>query len=135
MAEKLWWLDVSAKIDAYVQDKNQNMREGLNLKHSRSDIKFFTFSKAVYLEEDVFKYFYPFCLVNCSIGAAIVFKQNSYPAIILASVAMLEYVYFLFAFPVESWHFHKRALSTSLPYAQYLRETYIERFPDSYKAA
>lgn len=53
----------------------------------------------------------------------------------LSVAAMMEYVYFLFAFPVESWHFHRRALSTQQPYAQYLRDTYIERFPDSWKAA
>ena len=104
------------------------------MKHSKSDIKLFAFSKAVYLEEDVFKYFYPFCVVNCSIGAAVIFRQNSTPALMLAVVAMMEYAYFLFAFPVESWHFHRRALSTQQPYAQFLRDSYIERFPESWKA-
>lgn len=51
-----------------------------------------------------------------------------------ACIAMAEYVYFLFSFPVESWHFHKRALSWNKPYAQYLRDSYIERFPNTWKA-
>ena len=51
-----------------------------------------------------------------------------------ATVSMAEYIYFLFAFPVESWHYHKRALSKDKPYAQILRDTYIERFPESWKA-
>jgi hypothetical protein len=29
----------------------------------------------------------------------------------------MEYVYFLFAFPVEAWHYHRRALSTNKPYS------------------
>jgi hypothetical protein len=49
-------------------------------------------------------------------------------------MAMGEYVYFLFSFPVESWHFHKRAISKDKPYAQLLRDTYIQRFPNTRKA-
>lgn len=109
------------------------MKEDLDLRHSRQDIKLFKFTKAVYLEEDVFKYFYPFCLLNCTIGAGLIFRSHSIPVLILAAVATMEYVYFLFAFPVESWHFHKRALSTTQPYAQFLRDSYSERFPDSKK--
>ena len=65
---------------------------------------------------------------------AFVFRKNSYPVVGLACVAMAEYVYFLFAFPVEAFHFHKRALSRDQPYAQMIRDSYIERFPDSEKA-
>lgn len=50
------------------------------------------------------------------------------------SVSMAEYVYFLFAFPVEAWHFHKRAISKEKPYAQMIRDSYIERFPNTWKA-
>jgi hypothetical protein len=39
-------------------------------------------------------------------------------------VAAMEYVYFLFAFPVEAWHYHKRAISTNKPYSQFLRDSY-----------
>ena len=65
---------MSQKIDSFVYSRNSEIKENLNLKHSRKDIKIFSFSKAVYLEEDVFKYFYPFCMINCSIGSAIVFR-------------------------------------------------------------
>lgn len=134
MAEKLWRLDVSAQIESFVQQKNLKTKESLDLKHSRSDIKLFSFTKAVYLEEDVFKYFYPFCMLNCSVGSAFIFRQSSWPVIGLTLCATAEYVYFLFAFPVEAWHFHRRALSTNRPYAQYLRDSYVERFPDTHKA-
>lgn len=84
----------------------------------------FRFTKAAYLEEDVFKYFYPFCMINCTLGTGFVMRHSSWPVLAFAMVVTIEYVYFLFAFPVESWHFHKRALSTNLPYAQYLRDSF-----------
>lgn len=68
-------------------------------------------------------------------GTAIIFRKSSFPVILLASVATLEYVYFLFAFPVEEWHYHRRALSTNKPYSQFLRDSYRTRFPDSFKSA
>jgi hypothetical protein len=65
---------------------------------------------------------------------AVTFRKNSLPAIATAVLSMAEYVYFLFSFPVENWHFHKRALAKDKPYAQYLRDTYIARFPGTWKA-
>ena len=134
MAEKLWRLDTSRQIENYIHSRNQSMREDLDLRHSKSDIKLFAVQKATYLEEDIFSYFYPFCLINCAIGSAIVFRGHSFPVIACVVGATLEYVYFLFAFPVESWHFHKRACSVNRPYAQFLRDSYRERFPGSFKA-
>jgi len=52
----------------------------------------------------------------------------------LGAFFSIEYIYFLFNFPVEAWHFHRRAVSTNKPYAQLLRDSYIARFPDSPKA-
>ncbi len=117
MAEKLWRLDVSAQIEAYVSDKNADMKADLDLRHSKSDIKFFTVKKVSYLEEDIFKYFYPFCLINCSVASGVIFRNHSLPVVLFSVAATFEYVYFLFAFPVEAWHFHKRAISTKLPFA------------------
>ena len=116
MADKLWRLDISSKMETFTRNRNSDLREDLDLRHSRQDIKFFSLRKATYLEEDIFKYFYPFCLVNCTVGAGIIFKSTPWLAG-CAAVFTAEYVYFLFAFPVEAWHFHKRALSTSKPYA------------------
>ncbi len=117
LAEKLWRLDASKQIELFVQNKNTAFKESHDLRHSKSDIKLFSLKKVSYLEEDVFKYFYPFCLINCPLGAAIVFRKSSVPVILLTSVATLEYVYFLFAFPVEEWHYHRRALSVNKPYS------------------
>jgi len=117
MAEKVWRLEVSNKIEALVSGNNDKLKEGLDLKHKRSDGKLFTIRKSTYLEEDVFKYFYPFCLVNCTLGAAVCLRQSSRLVFWIGIVSSLEYVYFLFSFPVESWLYHKRAISTNKPYA------------------
>ena len=134
MAEKLWRLDVSAQIDAFVNSKNAGLKTDLDLKHSKSDIKFFSLKKVTYLEEDIFKYFYPFCLLNCSAASGVIFRQHSLPVILFVVAATFEYVYFIFAFPVEAWHFHKRAVSVNQPFAQHIRDSYIKRFPDSGKS-
>ena len=109
------------------------------MKHSRKDIKLFRLRKAAYLEEDIFKYFYPFCLLNCTLGSLFVFRGAGLGWVAFAGVATLQYVYILFAFPVEAWHFHRRAISTSRlnqegTYAQWMRDSYIQRFPDTWKA-
>lgn len=86
------------------------------------------------MEEDTFKYLYPFCLVNLPVATIFVLRKSSYPVIVMAAAGMVEYVYFLFAFPIEAFAFHKRAMSTSKPYAQHLRDQFISAFPESPKA-
>ena len=135
MSEKLWRLEVSDQINAYVKGLNRDLRDSMNIKHSRKDAKLFSITKRSFLEEDVFKYFYPFCLINVPLGTAITLRKQSWPAILLSFVIAAEYIYFLFNFPVEAWHFHRRALSVDKPYAQFLRDSYISRFPDSPKSA
>ena len=61
-------------------------------------------------------------------------RKHSAFLIVTGCMSMAEYLYFLFAFPVENWHFHKRAVSRDKPYAQHLRDTYIQRFPDTWKS-
>jgi hypothetical protein len=52
--------------------------------------------------------------VNTAIATLIIFRHaKSWFRIGVAVTAAVEYVYFLFAFPVEAWHFHKRAISTN----------------------
>ncbi len=69
------------------------------------------------MEEDVFTYFYPFCLANSVVLTAILLRRHPLPAILTGCACMAEYIYFLFAFPVENWHFHKRAVSRDKAYA------------------
>ena len=116
-------MDVSSAIQAHIKGQNRVLKEELDLKHSRKDMKLFSLRKAVYLEEDVFQYFYPFCVLNTGVLTAVIFRKHSFPSIMVATGLAVEYVYLLFAFPVEAWHFHKRALSTNsrLPYSAYLR--------------
>ena len=104
------------------------------MKHNKNDIKFFTLRKKTYIEDDMFTYFYPFCFFNCTGITIYIFRKNSWLVLGLATLCMIEYIYFLFSFPVESWYFHKRAISSDKPYAQFLRDSYIERFPNSRKA-
>ena len=134
MAEKLWRLDVQRQVENFVVNKNSDIKDDLDLRHSRSDIKFFSLNKVQYLQQDIFKYFYPFCLINCCLASALIFRQHSVVAAACSVVVTFEYVYFLFAFPVEQMYFHKTALSTNQPYAQFLRDSYCARFPDSDKA-
>jgi hypothetical protein len=72
--------------------------------------------------------------VNCTIATAIIFRRAGMWPCALACGATMEYVYFLFAFPVEAYWFHRRALSCDKPFSRFLRESYIEKFPDSWKA-
>ena len=92
-------------------------------------------SKRYFLEEDVFKYFYPFCLINCPVATGVILRKSSKPVIAFGVVFAVEYVYWLFNFPVEAWHFHMRAISVDKPYAQFLRDSHIERFPNSHKSS
>ena len=134
ISEKVWRIDVSRHLHQYVQNQNQSQKDTLDLKHSREDIKLFSLTRVSYLEEDIFTYFYPFCLLNCSAATLWTFRQAGVLPCAVALCATLEYVYFLFAFPVETYWFHRRALSTSKPYAAFLRQQYVERFPHSWKA-
>lgn len=130
----MWRLDISRQLQSYVNASVEEQKQQLDLKHSREDIKMFSLTKVSYLEEDIFQYFYPFCLVNCTIATGAIFRRAGMWPCALACGATMEYVYFLFAFPVEAYWFHRRALSTSQPYARFLRESYIEKFPNSWKA-
>ena len=134
MAEKLWRMDVSKQIEIFVRTQNRELKEELDVKHNKGDIKLFQVKRKNYIEEEIFTYFYPFCLLNSVILTGVLFRKHSYLAISTALMSMAEYVYFLFSFPVENWHFHKRAISKDKPYAQYLRDSYIKRFPDTKKA-
>ena len=134
MSEKLWRIEVSNQINAYVKGENRNLRDSMNIKHSRKDAKLFSVTRRSFLEEDVFKYFYPFCLINVPLGTSIALRKQSWPTIVLSFVIAAEYVYFLFNFPVEAFHFHRRAMSDNKPYAQFLRDSYISNFPNSPKS-
>jgi hypothetical protein len=65
----------------------------------------------------VFTYFYPFCLINTTLGVGFVLRKTRWWAIVLGMALMAEYNYWVFAFPIESLVFHRRALSTDLKYA------------------
>ncbi len=103
-------MDTSAKIENFVRSSNRELKEFLNTQHSKKDIKIFQLRRRTYIEEEVFTYFYPFCMLNSVVMTAILFRKHSY------------------------WHFHKRAISRDKPYAQLLRDSYIERFPGTWKA-
>ena len=134
ISEKLWRLDVAWAIENNVRQENKELAKNLNMKHSKSDIRLFQLKKHSYIEEDVFKYFYPFCLTNCTFWTAILLRKSGLAICTLSTVCMAEYVYFLFSFPVESFHFHKTALNPHKKYSQYLRDTYIARFPTTFKS-
>lgn len=104
------------------------MRESLNLRQSQADIRFFNFNRATHLDEGLFMYFYPFCMINLPICTAIILRKAGLPIMLFGSCLVAEYVYFIFSFAGEQWSYHKRAISTSLPYAQLLRDSYINRF-------
>ena len=105
----------------------------MDVNHKKSDIQLFTLRRKTYLEEDVFTYFYPFCMLNSVVLTGVILRKQSAATIVTACACMAEYVYFLFAFPVENWHYHKRAVSRDKPYAQHVRDSYITRFPNAWK--
>ena len=41
MAEKLWRMDSAKAIETFVRKQNRELKEELNVKHSKSDIKLF----------------------------------------------------------------------------------------------
>ena len=71
-------MDVSTAIDAYVTGSTDSLKFELNIKHSKKDIDIFRLRKVAYLEEDIFKYFYPFCLINCTIASIWIFRKISW---------------------------------------------------------
>ena len=135
MAEKLWRMEVMAQISAYVRGENRQLKESLNTRHSLVDLNLYSLTKRQVLEEDIFSYFYPFCMLNCTGLTVFVLRKTSWLYMALGAFLCMEYVFFLFNFPVEAWHFHRRALSTDKPYAQLVRDSFVARFPSSAKAA
>ena len=55
-------------------------------------------------------------------------------ALLFLGAFLVEYVSLVFSFPVENHLFHMQALNPKGPYAQFMRDGYIKRFPDSKKA-
>ena len=104
------------------------------MRHNLGDLNLYSLTKRQVVEEDVFGHIFPFCMINCTGLTVFMLRRTSWKIMALGGFLMLEYIYFLFNFPVEAWHFHRRALQTDLPYAQMLRDSYSERFPDTRKA-
>ena len=123
-------------MNHYVKEKNKLLRNKLNLKESKQDNKLYSLQKISYVEDDVFKYYFPFCLINLPISTVLLLRKH-FPAwqVGFATLFMIEYVFFVFSFPIEAHLFHKAALDANRPYSQYLRDSYISRFPHTYKAA
>ena len=82
-------MDVSSNIDAYVHGKTANLKEELNVRHSKKDIDLFRLRKAIYLEEDIFKYFYPFCMINTTLAIMIILRKSSWFKIGFAGFAAI----------------------------------------------
>ena len=99
-----------------------------------ADLNLFNLTRREVLEEGIFSHIYPFCMVNCTLMTVWTLRKTSWAWMGLGAFLMIEYIYFLFNFPVEAWHFHRRALSTDKPYAQYIRDSYQARFPGTGKA-
>ena len=117
IAEKMWRMETMGQINRYVKGENRSIKDSLNIKHSLDDLNLYTLSKRQVLEEDTFSYFYPFCMVNCTGLTVFVLRKTSLKWMVLGAFFSVEYIYLLFNFPVEAWHFHRRALSTDKPYA------------------
>mmetsp|Transcript_32270 Transcript_32270/g.37989 ORF Transcript_32270/g.37989 Transcript_32270/m.37989 type:complete len:101 (+) Transcript_32270:316-618(+) len=73
-------------------------------------------------------------MINCTGLTLFILRKTNWKVMAIGGFLMVEYIYFLFNFPVEAWHFHRRALSTDKPYAQLIRDSYVRNFPDSPKA-
>ena len=134
MGEKLWRMEISSQISAYVRSENRHLKDSLNIRHNLADLNMFKLGRREVLEEGIFSHIYPFCMVNCTLLTAWALRKTSWAWMGLGAFLMLEYVYFLFNFPVEAWHFHRRALCTNKPYAQYIRDSFQAKFPNTAKA-
>lgn len=117
MAEKLWRMEVMGRINSYVQGENLALKESLDTRHVLSDLNLYSLTRRQVLDEDVFGHVYPFCMINCTGLTLFVLRKTSWKYMILGGFLMIEYIYFLFNFPVEAWNFHRRALSTDKAYA------------------
>ncbi len=93
------------------------MKESLDVKHKRKDIRLFGYRQAHYIEKDVFTYFYPFCLVNSTVGTGFILRKNRWWVAAIGMVLMAQYNYWVFSFPIESLVFHRRAMRTDEKYA------------------
>ena len=74
-------------------------------------------------------------MVNVPVATMVVFRKAKKSMMFLAAFFSMQYVYYLFNFPVEAMWFDRTARSTNQPYAQFLRDEFISKFPDSKKAA
>lgn len=104
------------------------------MRHNLADLNLYSLTKRQVLEEDIFGHFYPFCMINCTGLTLFLLRRTSWKMMGIGAFLMVEYIYFLFNFPVEAWHFHRGAIRTDKPYAQMLRDSYTERFPNTSKA-
>ena len=84
----------------------------MDQKHKRSDIRLFQLKKKMYVEEDTFKYFYPFCLTNIPVAACLLIRKQvkSWGSLVFIGLGLVEYVYLVFSFPIEAHCFHRAAL-------------------------
>ena len=80
VAEKVWRLDVANTIDKHVKKRNFDLGQSLDERHSRKDIKLFRLNRLFYVQEDVFKYFYPFCLINVPLSSVVVLRRVLKPS-------------------------------------------------------
>lgn len=131
----MWRMEMMGNISSYVRGENRQLKESLDMRHSLKDLNLYGLTKRQVLEEDIFSHFYPFCMINCTGVAVFLLRKTSWKVMAFGAFLMVEYVYLLFNFPVEAWHFHRRALSTDKAYAQLIRDSYISRFPDTHKSA
>ena len=134
MAEKMWRMEMMGQISAYVRGQNRQIRESLDMRHSLADQNLYGLTKKNVLEEDIFAHFYPFCMLNCTGLTLFLLRKTSWKKMIFGAFVMVEYIYLLFNFPVEAWHFHRRALCSDKLYSQLIRDSYIAKFPNSPKA-
>ena len=110
-AEKSWRIDVSQRIRAYNVVENKKLGSTLDRKSSRSDRKTFLSMRKAYLEEEIYTYFYPFCMLNMPVCTAVIVRKQSIPFILFSMLSMAMYVNLIFGFPAEEFHFHKAALN------------------------
>ena len=122
-------MKLANQINRYVRGENRKLKDTLNLQHSLEDYNLFSLTKRQVLEEDIFGHLYPFCMLNCTLLTMFLVRKTSWKIIALSGFLMAEYIFFLFNFPVEAWHFHRRAISTDKPYAQMIRDSYVQNFP------
>ena len=101
-----------------MKKRNFDLGQSLDERHSRKDIKLFRLNRLFYVQEDVFKYFYPFCLINVPLSSCVVLRRVLTPSqLMLVAFLTAEYVYLMFQFPIENHHFHKTALDSRAPYS------------------